>query len=434
MSVNLIINGAPVAACDDATILEAATAAGIKVPSLCFLKECSNVAACRMCVVEVKGARTLMPACVTKVREGMEVRTDSPLVRSSRRRTMDLIFRHHNTKCEYCSRYSDCELHAMLRSLGMDEHQYETGARACPDESSKAIVRDNSKCITCRRCVSACQKVQGVGVFKAFGSAGETHIGTDGPLAESGCTLCGACVQACPTGALSVYSEVDKVSFVLRNKRGRKLVAVISPKSAEKIGEPFFDHNPEGYSGKLISALRLLGFDAVYDRAPAQPEPFCPAVLRYARQRFPAVADRLYTAEAKRPFEALRVQAAKHLNIALELLYLVSITPCTSEKGEEGFADAVLTTVETVELLRHQCVSRFTANEVWADLEQGAFDRLDVSRATSERQKVLGLKQVAEALQSIEDGGLEITTVELRACPDGCVLGGGQPRFKRSGA
>lgn len=434
MDVHLTIDGTAVTASENLTILEAAAVAGIHVPSLCFLKDCNNMAACRMCVVEVAGARTLMPSCATKVRDGMEVRTNSPQVLASRRRTMDLIFRHHNTKCEYCTRYSDCELHAMLRSLGMNEHKYETGERSHPDESTKAIVRDNSKCITCRRCISTCNKVQGIGVLKAFRNGSETFIGTDGPLNESECILCGACIQACPTGALSVYSEMDKVAFALRNKRGRKIVAVISPKTSEKIGKVFFDEVEQGYAGKLISALRLIGFDAVYDRAKAQIEPFCPAVLRYARMHFPRVADTLYTDAEMRPLDGLREISAKQLGVSRDDVFLVSVTPCVSEKGEKGFADAVLTTVETVDLLRHQCVSRFTANEVWAGLESGSFDPFEATGTAAERKRVLGLRNVAEALAAIENCTLNARDVELRACPEGCAVGGGQPRSKTSGA
>lgn len=431
MSVNLSINGLTVTAREGATILEAASEAGIHIPTLCFLKDCNKVAACRMCVVEVKGARTLMPSCSAKVQGGMEVQTDTPMVRKSRRHTMDLIFRHHNTKCEYCARYSDCELHAMLRSMGMNEHDYETGQRACPDDSTKAIVRDNSKCITCRRCVSACGNVQGVGVLKAFRSGGETYISSEGPLADSDCTRCGACIQACPTGALSVYSEMEKVAFALRNKRGRKLAAVIAPEAAEKLGSVFYDEG--GERGKLNSALRLLGFDAVYDRAALGNAPYCPAVERYVKNRHPALGESLYGTAAKKPFAGLRSAAAKSLNVPEEQIFLVSISPCTGEKEEENGADVTLTTVETAELIRHQCVSRFTANEFWASLEPGAFDK---SLETEEAQLghvVSGLKAVEEALMKMENGDLRPDEVTLWACPGGCVNGGGQPRTLRSG-
>ncbi len=423
MSVNLKINGIDVVAEEGATVLEAAKSVGIKIPTLCFMENCNKVAACRMCVVEVKGMKNYMPSCVTKVREGMEVITESEDLLETRRRNMDLIFKHHNTKCEYCSRYADCELHEVLRYLGMSEHPYEKGIKAEPDISTKAIVRDNTKCITCRRCVSTCSKIQGMNVLKAFNSAGKTYIGTEGSMLESGCTLCGACLMACPTGALSEFTTSPDVSFILRNKKGKRVVAVVAEEAAKRVGELFYEKDPAASEKKLITALKLIGFDAVYKKETYSKAHYCPSVRNMAKQKFPELVDKLFDQETMRPYEAIRR--------AEENSYVVAITPCIAEKGEENIADYILTTRGVAALFRHQCVSRFTANELWKDMEPGSYDCLEniaINLKENNRNSVYGLKNVEQALNEVREGLLDLDSIELYACPKGCMYGSGQPR------
>lgn len=411
---------------EDSTILEAAKLINIKIPTLCFMKNCNKVALCRICVVEVKGMRNFMPACATKVREGMEIVTDSEALMDARRRSMDLIFKHHNTKCEYCSRYSDCELHEVLRLLGMNEHPYETGQRSTLEIIGDAIVRDNTKCITCRRCVSTCSKIQGMNVLKVFRSAEQTYIGVEPEATELSCTLCGACVMACPTGALSEKNIVNEVSFVLRNKCGKRVVAVVSEDAAKRVGEGFYDFDKNLSDKKIVTALNLIGFDKVYKKEDYVASVYCPSVRRMAEQKFPEIAKNLYKEDEANVYTKIRQEVGD--------AYIVSITPCISEKGEKNDADYIMTTRECINLFQHQCVSRFTANEMWKEMEPGVYDCLKIGNKCENMQdkiSVFGLKNVEEILSEIQEGKVDKGSYNFYACPKGCMYGGGQPRREK---
>ena len=221
--VSLRINDIPVTVPEGSTVLEAARSAGFNIPSLCFLKDINEIGACRICVVEVKGAKSLVASCVYPVAEGMEVYTNTERVRKSRQLTLELILSNHRMDCLTCSRNSHCELLQLAGDLGIDAVRYANDNMPPQIEASAPhLVRDNSKCVLCRRCTAVCRKTQEVGVIGPNDRGFHTHIGCafDRDLAEVDCVSCGQCIVACPTGALS---EKDDTARVLAAHPGRVL-------------------------------------------------------------------------------------------------------------------------------------------------------------------------------------------------------------------
>ncbi len=265
--VNIKINGMPLSVPKDSTILEAARYAGINIPTLCFLKDINEIGACRMCVVEVKGARSLVAACVYPVNEGMEVYTNTPKIQESRKLTLELLLSVHDRKCLTCKRSGSCELQALCYELGVDDAEHFDGAKpeAMVDESTDYLVRDNGKCILCRRCVAACAN-QHVAVIGPNSRGFDTHIGCmfEKPLDSVSCVSCGQCIVSCPTGALTERDECDKVLEAI-NDPEKYVVVQTAPAIRATLGECFGMPVGTNVKGKMVAALRRLGFDKVFD-------------------------------------------------------------------------------------------------------------------------------------------------------------------------
>ncbi len=261
-NIKIKLNGTNAQAPAGSTILEAARLNHVDIPTLCFLKDKNCIAACRICVVEVKGARRPVPSCVTAISLGMEIVTNSPEVTESRRQTLDLICSNHRMDCEYCSRYSDCELHALCRQYGIAERDYNPYAmEPKQDESAPYLVRDTSKCILCRRCIAACRE-QHVDVIGVLGKGYRTHVATPRPLAETDCIGCGQCIAACPTGALAERDDTQKVRNAINH--GRQVVAAVTPYVGAELGELFEEKIGTNVQGKAVAALRRMGFAKVF--------------------------------------------------------------------------------------------------------------------------------------------------------------------------
>ncbi len=264
--VNLKINGIDVSVPEGSTILEAARAAGIRIPTLCYMKEINAIGACRICMVEVKGARSMVAACVYPVAEGMEVTTDSDKVIAARKTTLELILSDHNRSCLSCSRNLNCELQALSKEYGCDATRFSGAVTETEkDLSTDYLVRDNSKCILCRRCVAAC-KAQEVSVIGAVNRGFSTQIacafGED--LAHSPCVACGQCINVCPTGALHEKEEIDDVKAALADPE-KVVIVACAPAVRAGIGEEFGYPVGTNVEGKLATALKRLGFDKVFD-------------------------------------------------------------------------------------------------------------------------------------------------------------------------
>ena len=266
--LNIKINGMSCTVPYGTTILEAAHQVGIEIPTLCFLKDINEIGACRFCVVEVKGARSLVAACVYPIeRDGTEIFTNTKKVRESRKRTLELILSTHDRKCLSCVRNQKCELQKLCLEYGIDNEGALDGFKPVYelDTSAAHMVRDNNKCVLCRRCVAACNN-QGVSVIGANARGIDTHIGSpfELNLAQTSCISCGQCIVNCPTGALYEKDDTRKVWDAL-NDPTKHVVVQAAPAVRATLGECFDMPIGTDVTGKLFAALRRLGFDKVFD-------------------------------------------------------------------------------------------------------------------------------------------------------------------------
>ncbi len=265
--INIKINGMPLSVPAGTTILEAARECGIEIPTLCHMKDLNEIGACRICVVEVKGARSLVASCVYPVSEGMEVFTNTPRVLNARKKTLELILSTHDRKCLSCSRSGKCELQTLCHDLGVTDEKIYDGERKIQelDTSASHMVRDNNKCILCRRCVAACRQ-QFVGVIGPNNRGFETTIGCafEQKLNEVACISCGQCIVNCPTGALSERDDTDKVFAALADPT-KHVIVQTAPSIRATLGECFDMPVGSNVEGKMVAALRRLGFDKVFD-------------------------------------------------------------------------------------------------------------------------------------------------------------------------
>lgn len=267
-NINLKINGIDVSAPAGSTILEAAHIAGIRIPTLCFLKDINEIGACRMCVVEVKGARNLTAACVHPISEGMEVLTNTPQLLASRRRTLQLLLSNHEKSCLSCVRSGNCELQQLCQELGVADEDYFAGERIEYelDTSAPHMIRDNNKCILCRRCSAVCEKTQAVGIIGPNNRGFASYIGTpfDLPLGDTSCVSCGQCINVCPTGALREKDSIDDVLAAIADP-SKHVIVQPAPSVRAALGEEFGYPIGTDVEGKLAAALRRIGFDKVFD-------------------------------------------------------------------------------------------------------------------------------------------------------------------------
>ena len=359
--INLTIDNIPVTVPEGTTVLEAARSVGIKVPSLCFLKDVNEIGACRICVVEVKGARSLMASCVYPVSEGMEVKTNTERVRHSRRLSLELILSNHRMDCLTCSRNAQCELRQLAADLGIDAVRY-ANDRLPPqvEDTALHLVRDNSKCILCRRCVSACRKLQAVGVIGPNERGFHTHIGSafDRDLAEVDCVSCGQCIVACPTGALAEQDSTAEVLAALHDP-SKHMVVGPAPSVRVTLGECFGMPIGSNVEGKMVSALRRLGFDKVFDVDTAADFTIMeegtefihrlteggtmpmitscsPGWIRFCEQHYPEFIPNLSTCKSPQQMFGALVKSyyAEKMGIDPKDIYVVSIMPCTAKKYE----------------------------------------------------------------------------------------------------
>jgi len=266
--INLKINGLPVCVPDGLTILEAARTVGIQIPTLCYLKEINEIGSCRICLVEVKGSNNLVASCVYPVSEGMEVLTNSAPVMQSRKLILELILSTHHRQCLSCVRSGNCELQKLCHDFRVDDETTFDGENYSykVDDSAVHMMRDDNKCILCRRCVSACSAWQKVSVIGTIGRGFNTHIGCafDRKLSDVPCVSCGQCITVCPTGAIYEKDETEKVWAALSDPT-KYVIVQTAPSTRVTLGECFDMPIGTNVTGKMVSALRMLGFDGVFD-------------------------------------------------------------------------------------------------------------------------------------------------------------------------
>ena len=265
--VNLTLNLQEIQVPEGTTILHAARQLGVKIPTLCNLENREAIGACRVCLVEVEGARTLMAACSTPVNEGMVVRTHSARARAARRQVVELLLSEHDGNCQTCDRGDDCELRALAAEMGIERVPFEgIKAHAKIDDSTPALIRDNAKCIKCRRCVTVCGEVQGVGALFPQGRGFQTVVGPafTRDLDSVACVQCGQCAAICPVGAIVEKNSIAEVWQALENP-AKHVIVQTAPAIRAALGECFGYPPGTRVTGKMAAALRRLGFDGVFD-------------------------------------------------------------------------------------------------------------------------------------------------------------------------
>ena len=404
--MTLTINGQTVQVPAGTTILEAAEKAGIKIPTLCYLKDINKIAACRMCVVEVEGSDRLAAACDTTVEEGLVVRTNTPKVRKARRVNMELLLSQHASYCSTCIRSGNCPLQKLANDLNIHEMPYHVHVAKGYTDTSTPLVRQASKCIKCMRCVQICEKVQTMGIWDLAGTGSRTTVDVSGnrTLKTSDCTFCGQCVTHCPTGALTARDDTVKVLDALADPEITTVVQ-IAPAVRVAWAESFGLTGKKAATGKMVAALRRLGFDYVFDTNFSADltimeegseflERFthrdryhwpmftscCPGWVRFLKSQFPNYVDCLSTAKSpQQMFGAVaKTYFAEKIGVDPHRMFVVSIMPCMAKKSEcalptmrdacgDPDVDAVLTTREMDRLFRSDNIQP-------GDLPEEAFD------------------------------------------------------------
>lgn len=387
--VNIKINGVSMSVPSDYTVLQAARDAGIDIPTLCYLKDVSKTGSCRMCIVEVKGARALQAACVYPVSEGLEVLTNTPKVRQQRKLTLELLLSNHDRKCLSCVRNKSCELQTLSEELGVEGIAFEGEMLEHDvDEVSPSIVRDNKKCILCRRCVNMCKDVQTVAVIDTMERGFKTRVSTafEKPLAETACVNCGQCIISCPTGALREKDNTQEVWDAIADPE-KYVIVQTAPAVRAGLGEEFGYPMGTPVTGKMAAALRRLGFDKTFDTDTGADLTIMeeanellerintggtlpmitscsPGWIKFCEHYFPDFLDNL--SSCKSPHEmfgaVMKSYYAEKNGIDPKKMFVVSVMPCVAKKFEAGRpelgtnglqdVDAVISTRELARMIK----------------------------------------------------------------------------------
>ncbi|MDE5994539.1 MAG: [FeFe] hydrogenase, group A [Oscillospiraceae bacterium] len=360
-NVNIKINGMSLSVPAGISILEAARYAGIEIPTLCYLKDINEIGACRICMVEVVGARSLVSACVFPVNEGMEIFTNSEKVRHSRKTTLELILSTHDKSCLSCVRSGNCELQKLCKEFGVDNPNYYQGevVKYNFDDSAAHMIRDNNKCILCRRCIAACDQ-QGISVIGANARGFDTHISSafDKDLADVSCISCGQCIVNCPTGAIVEKDDTDKVLAAI-NDPEKFVIVNTAPSIRATLGEAFGMHIGTNVEGKMVAALRRLGFDKVFDTDFAADLTIMeeanelvervknggvlpmitscsPGWIKYCEHYYPELIPHLSTCKSPQQMfgATMKTYYAEKMGIDPKNMVVVGVMPCTAKKFE----------------------------------------------------------------------------------------------------
>ena len=367
-TVNVIINGVEYAVPKGSTVLEAARAAHIDIPTLCYLKDINEIGACRLCLVEVsEGGKPfrMVTACVYPVTDGMVVKTNTPKIAASRKMNLELLLSNHDKKCLSCVRSTNCELQQMCRDYGVEESRFVGEVNKYEIETGSPIIRDNNKCILCRRCVAMCDKIQQIGVIGANDRGFDTHIACafESKLGDNACINCGQCIVACPVGALYERDDTDEVFEALADE-SKHVVICAAPSVRAQIGECFGYEPGTDCEGKMVAAMKALGFDGVYDMNLTADLTIVeeanellgrvknggvlpmitscsPGWIKYCEHYFPDMIDNLSSCKSPQQMFGAMVKTyyAQKMGWDPKDIYMVSAIPCTAKKFEVGRPD-----------------------------------------------------------------------------------------------
>lgn len=411
--VNLTIDGRKVSVEENTTIMEAAAQIGIMIPKLCYLKNINEIAACRVCVVELEGKEKLISSCNNVAEEGMVIYTNSPKVRRHRRTTVELLLSQHDGQCVTCSRSGNCALQTIANDLNILDVPYEKQIERRAWNKGFPLIKDYSKCIKCMRCVQICDKVQGLVIWDVEGTGSMTTINVSGhrKIEEADCSLCGQCITHCPVGALSARDDTEKVWKAIEDKE-KVVVVQVAPAVRTAWGESLGLKPEEATVGKILDALKRMGADYVFDttfsadltimeeahefvkrftagelkRLPMFTS-CCPGWIRFVKTQYPHLLPQISTAKSPQQMfgAVMKTYFAQKLGVEPEKIYTVSVMPCVAKKSEremelfyEEYAghdvDAVITTRELVKMFGAAHINPATLKDIESDrpMQQGS--------------------------------------------------------------
>lgn len=389
--VNITINGREISVKEHTTIMEAADNIGIHIPRLCYLKDLNEIAACRVCVVEIEGKDRLITSCNNEVEEGMVIKTNSPKVRSHRRTTVELILSQHSNQCVTCARNKNCSLQTLSYDLNIRDLPYNITLEKQEWNEDFPLIRDSSKCIKCMRCIQVCDKVQGLNIWDLEGTGSRTTVNVSGrrKIEDSNCSLCGQCITHCPVGALSERDDTEKVWDAIADPE-KVVVVQVAPAVRASWGEELGLATDEATVGKILDALKKMGADYVFDTAFAadltimeeatefldrftngdlKNRPMftscCPGWVRFVKTEFPHMLGRLSTAKSPQQMfgAVMKSYFAEAIGKSPEDIVTVSVMPCVAKKAEREMemyygefagheTDIVITTRELVRMIK----------------------------------------------------------------------------------
>ena len=404
--VNLTIDDKLVSVPEGTTIMEAAKMNGIPIPKLCYLKDINEIAACRVCVVELEGMDKLITSCNNVVKEGMVIRTNSPKVRMDRKKTIQLILSQHDCKCATCVRSGNCTLQTVANDLNIIDLPFKERFETEPWNKEFPLIRDAQKCIKCMRCIQVCDKVQGLKIWDVTGTGSRTTVGVadNRKIEDVSCALCGQCITHCPVGALRERDDTEKVWEAIADEK-KVVVAQIAPAVRTAWGEALGMKREDATVGKIVHALKKMGVDYVFDttfsadltimeegneflerlkKGETKVRPMftscCPGWVRFAKSQFPHMVPQLSTAKSPQQMfgAVMKTYFAESIGVEPENIYTVSIMPCLAKKGEadmelfhEEYAghdvDTVLTTRELERMIRSAHILPETLEDMQCD-------------------------------------------------------------------
>lgn len=404
--VNLTIDGKQISVKENTTIMEAADQNGITIPSLCYLKGINEIAACRVCVVELEGKERLITACNNIAEEGMVVYTNSPKVRRHRRNTVELILSQHDCLCVTCMRSGNCSLQKIANDLDILEIPFKRELERQPWNQNFPLIRDSAKCIKCMRCIQVCDKVQNLKVWDLEGTGSRTTVNVAGhrTIEQADCSLCGQCITHCPVGALRERSDTGKVWKAIADK-DKIVVAQVAPAVRAAWGEELGLAPEEATIGKIMDSLKRMGVDYVFDTVfsadltimeeghefvqrftggELKDRPMftscCPGWIRFIKSQFPHLVRYLSTAKSPQQMfgAAMKTYFAQKLGVSPDKIFTISVMPCVAKKAEREMElfyeehaghdiDVVVTTRELVKMIRSAHIRPETLKDIESD-------------------------------------------------------------------